>query len=236
MPLGAVLHHCRDKAVMLEHIVQLRCTSTRERVGARCLNSETIRSCVFLVPRGHTDPIQLKSENRENFETGHCDRSSVNSSMRHFIDDSHQSAQGTPREARKLIVAAGRTFTKEAQKHLRVRFADKKTAIVSSHQKLVSSVVRQFWLQEEAVQTQTVGLGVDVSAGKTPTVTSARRKKRIQKFLERKARLHVLTRRAGSLAQNNYKCGLHPAAMYGDEVSGISGGLCSAWPRRCTAR
>ena len=32
-----------------------------------------------------------------------------------FIDDSHQSAQGTPREARKLIVAAGRTFTEEAQ-------------------------------------------------------------------------------------------------------------------------
>ena len=139
-----------------------------------------------------------------------------------FIDDSHQSAQGTPREARKLIVAAGRTFTKEAQKHLRVRFADKKTAIVSSHQKLVSSVVRQFWLQKGAVQTQTVGLWVDVSAGNTRTVTSARRKKRIQKFLERKARLQVLTRRARSLAQNIYKCGLHPAAMYGDEVSGIS--------------
>ena len=49
-----------------------------------------------------------------------------------FIDDSLQSAQGTPREARRLVVAAGRTFTEEAQKHLRVRFADKKTAIVSS--------------------------------------------------------------------------------------------------------
>ena len=60
-----------------------------------------------------------------------------------FIDDSHQSAQGTPREARKLIVAAGRTFTEEAQKQLRVRFADKKTAIVSSHRKLALSVARQ---------------------------------------------------------------------------------------------
>ena len=54
-------------------------------------------------------------------------------SLDFFIDDSHQSAQGTPREARRLIVAAGRTFTEKAQKHLRVRFADKKTAIVSSH-------------------------------------------------------------------------------------------------------
>ena len=43
-----------------------------------------------------------------------------------FIDDPHQSAQGTPREAKKLIVAAGRTFTKEAQKQLRARFAEKK--------------------------------------------------------------------------------------------------------------
>ena len=59
-----------------------------------------------------------------------------------LIDDSHQSAQGTPREARKLIVAAGRTFTEEAQKHLRVRYADQKTAIVSSHQKLALSVAR----------------------------------------------------------------------------------------------
>ena len=43
-----------------------------------------------------------------------------------FVDDSHQSAQGAQREARKLIVAAGRTFTKDAQKQLRVRFAKKK--------------------------------------------------------------------------------------------------------------
>ena len=57
-----------------------------------------------------------------------------------FIDDSHHSAQGTPREARKFIVAAGRTFIKEAQKHLRVRFADPKTAIVSSNRKLALSV------------------------------------------------------------------------------------------------
>ena len=64
--------------------------------------------------------------------------------------------------------------------------------------------------------------GVDVSAGKTRAVTSARRKKRIQKVLKRKARLRMLTRRAGSLARRIYKCGLHPAAMYGDEVSGIS--------------
>ena len=140
-----------------------------------------------------------------------------------FIDDSHQSAQGTPREARKLIVAAGRTFTEEAQKQLRVRFADQKTAIVSSHRKLALSVARQLLLQKEAVQTQTVGLGVDVSAGKTRAVVSARRKKRIQKVLLRKARLRMLTRRAGSLARRIYKCGLHPAAMYGDEVSGISG-------------
>ena len=112
-----------------------------------------------------------------------------------FIDDSHQSAQGTPREARKLIVAAGRTFTEEAQKHLRVRFADQKTAIVSSRQELALSVARQMGLQKEAVQTQTVGLGVNVSAGKTRTDTSARRKK-------------MLTRRAGSLAQRIYKCGV----------------------------
>ena len=80
----------------------------------------------------------------------------------------------------------------------------KKTAIVSSHQKLALSVARQLGLQKEAVQTQTVGLGVDVSDGKTRTVTSARRKKRIQKVLKRKARLRVLTRRAGSLAQRIY--------------------------------
>ena len=93
-----------------------------------------------------------------------------------FFDDSDQSAQGTPSEARRLIVAAGRTFTEEAQKHLRARFADKKTAIVSSHQKLALRVARQLGLQKEAVQTQTVGLGVDVSAGKARTVTSARRR------------------------------------------------------------
>ena len=104
-----------------------------------------------------------------------------------FIDDSHQSAQGTPREARKLIVAAGRTFTEEAQKQLRVLFADKKTAIVSSHRKLALSVARQLGLQKEAVQTQTVGLGVDVSAGKTRAVTSTRRKKRIQKSPQEKS-------------------------------------------------
>ena len=74
-----------------------------------------------------------------------------------FIDDSHQSAQGTRREARRLVVTAGRTFTEEGQKHLRVRFADKRTAIVSSHQKLALSVARQLGLQKEAVQTQTVG-------------------------------------------------------------------------------
>ena len=107
-----------------------------------------------------------------------------------FIDDSHQSA-------RKLIVAAGRTFTEEAQKQLRVRFADKKTAIVSSHRKLALSVARQLVLQEEAVQTQTVGLVVDVSAGKTQAVTSARRKKRIQKVLKRKARLRIADEASG---------------------------------------
>ena len=95
-----------------------------------------------------------------------------------FIDDYHQSAQGTPREARKLIVAAGRNFTEEAQKHLRVRFADKKTAIVSSHQKLALSVALQLGSQKEAVKTQTVGLGVDVSAGKSRTVTSAQGRRR----------------------------------------------------------
>ena len=31
----------------------------------------------------------------------------------------------------------------------------------------------------------------------------------------------MLTRRAGHAAQKIYKCGFHPAAMYGDEVSGI---------------
>ena len=51
-----------------------------------------------------------------------------------FIDDSHQSGQGTPREARKLIVAAGRTFTKGVQKHLRVQVADKKTGHVPGRQ------------------------------------------------------------------------------------------------------
>ena len=101
-------------------------------------------------------------------------------------------------------------------------FCSKKTAIVSSHQKLALSVARQLELQKEAVQPQTFGLEVDVSAGKTRTVTSARRKKRVQKIRKRKARLQVLTRRAGSLAQKIYKCGLHPAAMYGEEVSGNS--------------
>ena len=86
-----------------------------------------------------------------------------------FIDDSHQSAQGTPREARKLIVAAGRTFTEEAQKQLRVRFADKKTAIVSSHRKMALSVARQLELQKEAVQTQTVGLGGRCERWKNPS-------------------------------------------------------------------
>ena len=42
-------------------------------------------------------------------------------------------------------MAAGRTFTEEAQKHLRVRFADQKTAIVSSHQKLALSVWLGNW-------------------------------------------------------------------------------------------
>ena len=70
-------------------------------------------------------------------------------------------------------MAAGRTFTEEAQKHLRVRFADEKTAIVSSHQKLALSVARQLGLQKEAAQT--VGLGVDVSAGETRTVTSEKK-------------------------------------------------------------
>ena len=97
----------------------------------------------------------------------------------------------------------GRTFTEEAQKHLRVRCADKKTAIVSSHQELALRVARQLGLQKEAAQTQTVRLGVDVSAGETRTVTSARRKKRIQKVIKRKARLQVPTRRAGSLAQKD---------------------------------
>ena len=63
------------------------------------------------------------------------------------LDESHQSAQGTPREARKLIVATGRTFTKDAQKHLRVQFADKKTAIVSSHRKLALSVPHHLGMQ-----------------------------------------------------------------------------------------
>ena len=56
-----------------------------------------------------------------------------------------------------------------------------------------------------------------MSAGKTRTVTSTRRKKRIQKV-----RLRMLTRRGCLLAQRIYKRGLHPAAMYGDEISGIS--------------
>ena len=73
--------------------------------------------------------------------------------------------RATPREARKFIVAAARTFIKEAQKHLRVRFADPKTAIVSSHRKLALSVAHHVALQAEAVKTQTAGLGVDVSAG-----------------------------------------------------------------------
>ena len=69
-----------------------------------------------------------------------------------FIDDSHQSAQSTPREARELVAAAVRTLTKEAQKHLRVRFAEKKTAIVLSRRKLALSVARHPGLQAESVK------------------------------------------------------------------------------------
>ena len=141
-----------------------------------------------------------------------------------FIDDSHQSAQGTPREVRKLIVAAGRTFTSEAQKHLLVRFAEKKTAIVSSHRKLALSVARHLGLQAESVKTQTVGLAVDVSAGKLRAATTAKRRERLRKVSKRRARLQALTRRAGAAAQKVFKCGMHPAAMYGDEVSGVSDG------------
>ena len=141
-----------------------------------------------------------------------------------FIDDSHQSVQGTPREAERLIVAAGRTLTSEAQKNLRVRFAEKKTAVVSSHRKLALNVARRLGLQAEAVKTQTVGLGVDVSAGKTRNATAAKRRKRMRETFRRRARLRALTRRAGSAAQKVFKCGMHPAAMYGDEVSGVSDG------------
>ena len=77
-----------------------------------------------------------------------------------FIDDSHQSAQVAPKEARKLIVAAGRPSTKEALKHLRFQLANKETAIVSSHRKLALSVAHHLGLQEESDKTQTVGLGV----------------------------------------------------------------------------
>ena len=44
----------------------------------------------------------------------------------------------------------------------------------------------------------------------------------MQKALKRKTRLQALTRRAGRAAQKIYWCGLHPAAMYGDEASGVS--------------
>ena len=106
-----------------------------------------------------------------------------------FIGDSHQSAQGTPREARQLVVAARRTFTKEAQKHSRVRFAEKKTAIVSSHRKVALIVAHHLGLQAEAVTTRTVGLGVDVTACKARAATTARRRKRLPAACKRKARL-----------------------------------------------
>ena len=117
-------------------------------------------------------------------------------------------------------MAAGRTFNEEAQKHFRVRFADKKTAIVSSHQKLVLSVARQLGLQKEAVQTQTVGLGVDVSDGKTRTVTSARRKPDCE----------LLTRRAGF---TSVAC---TQRMKSQTFLMWSGGPFCAWLRRRTAR
>ena len=90
-------------------------------------------------------------------------------------------------------MAAGRSFTREAQKHLRVQFADNKTAIVSSHRKLALSVAHHLGMQEESVKTQTVGLGVGVSAGKARAATTTRRKKKMQKALKRKARLRALT-------------------------------------------
>ena len=121
-----------------------------------------------------------------------------------FIDDSHQSVQGTPREAKKLIVAAGRTLTSEAQKHLRVRFAEKKTAVVSSHRKLALNVARRLGLQAEAVKTQTVGLGVDVSAGKSCEIRHL--KKGVRDFAKaprERTRLQAMTKRAGAAAQKS---------------------------------
>ena len=127
-----------------------------------------------------------------------------------FIDDSHQSAQGTPREARKLIVPAGRTFTKEAQKHLRGRFAEKRTAIVSSQAHLLG-------LQAEAVKTKTVGLGVDVSAGKARAATTATRKRLLAAFLW-KATLQAPARPRTSTSVVCIQL------QYGDEVSDVSDG------------
>ena len=97
----------------------------------------------------------------------------------------------------------------------------RKTAIVSSHGKLALSVAHYFGLQEGSVKTQTVGLGNDVSAGEARAATTTRRRKRMRTALKRNVRLQALTRRAGLAVPKKYKCGPHPAAMCGDEVSGV---------------
>ena len=122
----------------------------------------------------------------------------------------------------------------------RVRFADRKTPIVSSHRKLALSVARQLGLQKEAVQTQTVGLGVDVSAGKTRSVTSARRKKRIQKVRQEKSQTANADEASGVAGAKNLQMWPAPSCrctgMKSQTSLMWSGDPCSAWPRRRTVR
>ena len=98
-----------------------------------------------------------------------------------FIDESHPISPGHTNGRQEPHRGCGTNSHQGGQKHLRVRFADKKTAIVSSHRKLALSEAHHLGMQEESVKTQTVGLGVDVTAGKARAATTTRRRKRMRK-------------------------------------------------------
>ena len=123
------------------------------------------------------------------------------------------------------LVAAGRTLhTKEAQKHLHVRFADKKTAIVSSHRTLALRVAHHLGLQAEAVKTKTVVLGVDASAGKARAVTTLKRRKRLRSPFKRKGQTASASEKNGPRNAEDLQVWPASSGMYGDEVSGVSDG------------
>ena len=117
-------------------------------------------------------------------------------------------AQSTPREARKLIVAAGRIFTKEARNTC-VSFAYKKTAIVSSHRKL-ALVKPELRPQQEGER-------------------GCKRKTRLQALQnEQVMQPNIST----GVACIQLPC----MGMKYQWSPTWKGGTCSGWPRRLTAR